>query len=82
MNTATIHFEDQGQDFLEWDLEILNPVEAKIVACRPFQSSIWCGCHVMFDKNTKRGDKITFTRDFVNANEIKYPLTKIEKQVS
>ena len=79
MHTATIHFEDQGQDFLEWDLEILSSIEARVTAARPFQNDIWKGCHVIFDSKTKEGDFITFTRNFVDANQIKYPLAKIER---
>ena len=35
----TIHFEDHGQDFLEWDVDATGFV----VGCRPMQAGVWCG---------------------------------------
>lgn len=35
----TIFFEDQGQDFLEWDLNDEN----EVIDSRPFQSWMWVG---------------------------------------
>lgn len=39
----TLVFEDQGQDFLEWDIDD----EDKVVACRPFQGFAWIGTMVL-----------------------------------
>lgn len=39
----TIHFVDNGQDFLEWDLDH-NGV---VVDCRPCQASVWNGTKVL-----------------------------------
>ncbi|WP_193222238.1 hypothetical protein [Alkalilimnicola sp. S0819] len=38
----TIRFEDQGQDFLEWDID----QEGVVVDSRPFQRHVWCGTQV------------------------------------
>lgn len=34
-----IQFEDNGQDFLHWDV---HPDTGKVLDCQPFQYSIWC----------------------------------------
>ncbi len=34
----TVIFKDEGQDFLEWDID-----KGKVVACRPFQEWLWLG---------------------------------------
>lgn len=47
----TVFFVDDGQDFLEWDLN----GEGEVVACRPFQSDIWVGTKV-HNKDIKPGD--------------------------
>lgn len=39
----TIHFIDNGQDFLEWDIDD-NGV---VIDCRPFQASFWYGTKVL-----------------------------------
>lgn len=41
----TVVFEDQGQDFLEWDIK-----DGTVVDCRPFQEWLWNGTKV---HNTK-----------------------------
>ena len=35
----TIHFEDHGQDFLEWDVD----ANGTVIDCRPFQAAVWVG---------------------------------------
>jgi len=35
-----LHFEDNGQDFLYWDVCIHT---LKVVDCQPFQFSVWSG---------------------------------------
>lgn len=73
----TVHFEDYGQDFLEWDIEALSQFEGKVAGCRPFQANVWCDCHVMMD-SLEKGGYVIFTRNFKDAHEIKYPIKKIE----
>ncbi len=39
----TIYFEDDGQDFLEWDLD----AHGVVIACRPLQEWAWKGGRVV-----------------------------------
>lgn len=50
----TIMFEDQGQDFLEWDIDESNTV----VASRPFQAGVWCGSVVLNERPLEIGDRL------------------------
>ena len=43
MGLVMIHFEDHGQDFLRWTVSSGGDV----VACEPFQSSIWCKAEII-----------------------------------
>jgi hypothetical protein len=52
----TVFFVDEGQDFLEWDID----PQGKVVACRPFQSEIWVGT-IVHNKDIKPGDLLDFT---------------------
>ena len=36
-----VTFKDEGQDFLEWDIE-----DGRVVACRPYQEWLWKGTKV------------------------------------
>lgn len=74
----TVHFEDYGQDFLEWDIDLKTE---RVVASRPFQNEIWSGLLIAMPSMLKIGEKILCTRDMITANEIKYPITKIERKV-
>ena len=47
----TIRFRDDGQDFLEWDIDSTG----KILACRPFQGFVWCGARVVNHRTLKPG---------------------------
>jgi len=54
----TIMFKDEGQDFLEWDIEYpdsRNDFIGKVVACRPFQEDTWKGTEV-YQKDIRPGD--------------------------
>ena len=68
---TTIRFEDHGQDFLEWDLDITS----KVIECRPFQASIWCGRLVLNHNALRKGSKVVLD----NGNNIRYPLTKVQR---
>ena len=39
----TVFFVDDGQDFLEWDVN----EKGEVVDCRPFQGDIWIGTKVL-----------------------------------
>lgn len=71
---TTITFEDHGQDFLEWDLD----VQGKVIECRPFQAGVWCGRTVINAKyrdEMRKGGKVVLD----NGNNIRYPLVKVQR---
>lgn len=68
---VTVTFKDQGQDFLEWDIR-----EGKVVECRPFQASIWCGREV--HSTPVPGNQLQITGHDGRLTWIKYPLTKVK----
>ncbi len=53
----TIIFKDEGQDFLEWDIEYPegDDIIGKVIACRPFQSEVWVGVEV-YRRDIRPGD--------------------------
>jgi len=53
----TVFFVDDGQDFLEWDIND----EGEVVDCRPFQGDIWIGTKV-HNKDIKPSDYLNITR--------------------
>lgn len=59
----TVVFEDDGQDFLEWDID---EEKGKVVACRPFQSDTWVGTYI-HNKNIKPGDYLAITPLLANS---------------
>jgi hypothetical protein len=68
---STIVFVDEGQDFLEWDIND----KGIITACRPFQGWVWVGTKVK-NKEIKPGDKldiITKNREF----QLRHPVDKV-----
>jgi len=82
-----IHFEDRGQDFLTWTID----VDGKMLACEPFQHSIWNEWTVMNVKGLVVGGKVQLTKPgYVeimrkdkkttakNYIEITYPIKKVE----
>ena len=52
-----VTFRDDGQDFLEWDIEYPEGDDfvGKVVACRPFQADIWVGTEV-YSRDIRPGD--------------------------
>ncbi|WP_447776360.1 hypothetical protein [Variovorax boronicumulans] len=68
----TIAFADQGQDFLEWDLDSTG----KVVACRPFQASIWIGHTVRNHERITVGSYAVITVDGTPL-AIRYPLERV-----
>lgn len=67
----TVTFEDNGQDFLEWDIE--NGV---VTGCRPFQGSVWGGARVS-NKTFKVGGFVRVTIKGGTTLTVKYPLTSV-----
>jgi hypothetical protein len=71
----TITFEDQGQDFLEWDIND----KGKVVDCRPFQNSVWNGTQVLFHKVIKVGDRLYVNPPYGRPTAMmKYPVIAIK----
>lgn len=66
----TITFEDHGQDFLEWDLD----TNGKVIECRPFQASLWCGRLVVNNAELRKRSKVILD----NGNNIRYPLENVQ----
>ena len=52
----TVVFEDDGQDFLEWDIND----KGEVVDCRPFQGDIWIGT-IVHNQDIKPGDHLDIT---------------------
>ena len=72
----TVHLEDQGQDFLEWDLQ-----DGVIVDSRPFQAWLWNGTRV---HNTKiqPGDVLEITPRNERRTTLKYPVLQVIRRRS
>lgn len=71
---ATITFQDQGQDFLEWDIK-----DRKVVECRPFQADLWVGSVVLSFPQVGKPVEIQMPADRGGRRMwVKYPLTKVK----
>ena len=70
--SATVHFEDHGQDFLRWHIKA-----SRIVGCEPFQASVWCGREVL--SIPKVGGRICIRASDGTELWIKYPVSKVEE---
>lgn len=70
-----IHFEDNGQDFLWWTLD----VEGNVIDCGPFQYSIWVGSHVFWNDKIKPGTYLYFrNKNSSNVLQLKHMVIAIE----
>lgn len=70
---ATITFQDQGQDFLEWDIK-----GRKVVECRPFQADLWVGSEVLSFPQVGKPVEIQMPANRGGRRMwIKYPLIKV-----
>lgn len=72
----TIHFTDNGQDFLEWDVS----AEGLVLDVRPFQGWLWKGCKVTNMADLAPDGIVQFTRpgDGDKTLTVKYPVVEIE----
>jgi len=68
----TVHLEDHGQDFLEWDIE--NGI---VVACRPFQGWFWEGTKV-HNIDIQPGDILEITLKGGERTTLNYPAERVE----
>jgi len=71
----TVHFEDHGQDFLEWDIK-----DGVVVDCRPFQGWIWNGTKV-HNTDIQAGDILQITTPDGMERTLKYPVEEVEEKV-
>jgi hypothetical protein len=72
---VTVTFQDHGQDFLEWDIDLQKE---EIVGCRPYQSRIWCGLACR-QKVFEVGKQVSFERaDNHETRWINYPIEEIK----
>ena len=72
----TVHLEDKGQDFLEWDIE-----NGEVVACRPFQEWLWKGTKV---HNTEIRPRMTLdiTPPGARRTTLNYRVEKVVEKAS
>jgi hypothetical protein len=68
----TIYFLDEGQDFLEWDIN----EEGVVTACRPFQGWVWVGTKVK-NKDIKPGDTLDITSKAGFNLHLIHPVDKV-----
>jgi len=72
----TVFFEDDGQDFLEWDIND----KGEVVGCRPLQGDIWIGTKVQ-NKDIQPGDHLDITTtDGINRHVI-HAVEKVQELV-
>lgn len=72
----TIHFEDHGQDLLEWDIDKKTH---QIVGCRPQQANLWVKELVTNFEELDVGSRpVVRGRVSKVSFLLKYPITKIE----
>lgn len=72
----TVHIEDHGQDFLEWDIK-----DGVVVDCRPFQGWLWNGTKV-HNEEIKPGQYLIITPPGGQPTQLLYPVEKVEQKVS
>jgi hypothetical protein len=70
----TVSFVDEGQDFLEWDLDD----DGKVVGCRPFQGDIWIGVEVQ-NKNIKPGDLLDIITSDGAYHQLIHAVEKVQQ---
>lgn len=72
----TVHFEDHGQDFLEWDIK-----DGVVVGCRPFQGWLWIGTKVHND-HIFPGNILEITGKDGLCLPLRYPVEKVMEKAS
>lgn len=72
----TVHFEDHGQDFLEWDID----AKGVVVGCRPFQADVWAGCVLINNAAPGARLRILTPRDKRERTVI-HPVAKVTTRV-
>ncbi len=70
----TVYLVDQGQDFLEWDIE-----DGKVVACRPLQGWLWNGTEV-HNTNIQPGDILDITTPRGRRTTLNHPVERVKEK--
>jgi hypothetical protein len=73
----TVHFEDHGQDFLQWDID----AHGVVVASRPFQADQWCGSVLVGDAVPGATLRYVSPHDG-QERSIRYPVAKVVHRVA
>lgn len=72
----TIFFADDGQDFLQWDIND----KGEVVACRPFQGFVWIGTKV-HNKHIKPGLYLDITTHTGTRTRLIHAVEKAQQLV-
>ena len=72
-----IHFEDHGQDFLEWELDRTG----KVINSTPFQPWNWINKQVINHDRLVIGGIVHIRDEFGEETTIKYPVEHISQSV-
>lgn len=72
----TVFFVDDGQDFLEWDIND----KGEVVDCRPFQGFVWIGMKV-HNKDIKPGDQLNITAPDGTPHRLIHAVEKVQQLV-
>jgi len=71
----TVFFVDEGQDFLEWDIDD----EGRVVDCRPYQGDIWIETKVLNEK-IMPGDLLDVTTPDGVERTIAHAVKKVQQK--
>ena len=72
----TVFFVDDGQDFLQWDIDD----EGKVVDCRPFQGWVWNNT-IVHNKDIKAGDLLDITTPRGTRTTLNHAVEKVQQLV-
>jgi hypothetical protein len=72
----TVHFEDHGQDFLEWDID----AKGVVVASRPCQAWAWVGCTLVGE--AKVGERLRYQSPDGMQHSPVYPVDRVVQKLS
>ncbi len=82
----TVTFKDEGQDFLEWDIEYSEegkPGEVlvgRVIDCRPCQGNIWIRTEV-YSADIRIGDLLPIVPPCTGKpTTLKHPVEKVENK--
>lgn len=71
-----VHFDDQGQDFLYWDIDVAT---GKVLDAQPFQAWIWTRVTVVNVNSLMVDGFLKYVDQTGEPFILKYPIAKIEQ---